>query len=67
MALRSFVSGVERERWTVESFACCGKVSSDDDEENNIVVLQNIDNNDVEDILVSRLLIKATYFLYGFN
>lgn len=24
-------------------------------------------NNDVDNVLVSQLLIKATYFLYGFN
>lgn len=37
--------------------------------EGNIVVLQkkSINNNDVDNVLVSQLLIKATYFLYGFN
>ncbi len=43
------------------------KVQSDDDAgDGNIVVLQSI-NNDVDNVLVSQLLIKATYFLYGFN
>lgn len=48
------------------------KVRSDNDAGNgNIVVLQkkkkSINNDDVDNVLVSQLLIKATYFLYGFN
>lgn len=53
---------VERERWT----ACQRKVShfedGDYEDDGNSVVLNSI-NNDVDDILVSQLLIKATYFL----
>lgn len=69
----AFVSGVEKERWTLESFACCGKSAK-----RwwwcwlwQIVVLQQQQqksiNTDVDNVLVSQLLIKATYFLYGFN
>lgn len=48
------------------------KVRSDDDDDDagngNIVVLQKKSiNDDVDNVLVSQLLIKATYFLYGFN
>lgn len=47
------------------------KVRSDDDDDagdGNIVVLQKKSiNDDVDNVLVSQLLIKATYFLYGFN
>lgn len=50
------------------------KVRRDDDDDDddagdgNIVVLQkSINNDDVDNVLVSQLLIKATYFLYGFN
>lgn len=48
------------------------KVRSDDDDDDdagngNIVVLQKSINDDVDNVLVSQLLIKATYFLYGFN
>lgn len=45
------------------------KVRSDDAGDGNIVVLQkkSINNDDVDNVLVSQLLIKATYFLYGFN
>lgn len=44
------------------------KVRSDDDAgDGNIVVLQKSINDDVDNVLVSQLLIKATYFLYGFN
>lgn len=28
---------------------------------------KSINNDDVDNVLVSQLLIKATYFLYGFN
>lgn len=46
------------------------KVWSDDNAgDGNIVVLQKKKriNNDVDNVLVSQLLIKATYFLYRFN
>lgn len=65
----AFVSSVEKEHWTLESFACCGKSAkrwwcwwwilwS---------YKKSINNNDVDNVLVSQLLIKATYFLYWFN
>lgn len=66
----AFVSSVEKEHWTLESFACCGKSAKRwcwwwqycglTNKKKSI-------NNDVDNVLVSQLLIKATYFLYGFN
>lgn len=56
----------------LESFACCGKKSATQWRHRlgNIVVLQKkktrITNNNV-DVFVFQLLIKATYFLYGFS
>lgn len=46
------------------------KVQSDDDAGDGycgLIKKKSINNNDVDNVLVSQLLIKATYFLYWFN
>lgn len=70
----AFVGSVKKERWTLESFACrgtsvkqwscwwwqyCG-LTKKQTKKKRI-------NNNVDNVLVSQLLIKATYFLYRFN
>lgn len=69
----AFVSSVKKERWTLEPFACrgtsvkqwscwwwqyCGLTTKK---------RKKRINNNVDNVLVSQLLIKATYFLYRFN
>lgn len=64
----AFVSSVEKERWTI--FCMLWKKC----EAMMMLVMailwsykKKSINNDVDNVLVSQLLIKATYFLYGFN
>lgn len=67
----AFVSSVKKERWTLEPFACRGTSVKQWScwwwQYCGLTTKKKRINNNVDNVLVSQLLIKATYFLYRFN